>query len=169
MSGKFQSILLGALLTGVLSAAYFVISFSGASQIMGIVACCVVPTVGALVAVWHYTTTNSLTIPAGEGAVIGLSASLLGSAVISNVLVFALSLIDIVPHPFDVEAIVANAERQMIEQGQEQEVIDQSVEFTRNFFWAFVGVFTGVYALFGAIVGAIGANVFKKGPAGEAA
>lgn len=169
MSGKFQSIVLGALLTGVLNAAYYVMQFSGTSQIMQMVACCVVPTIGALVAVWHYTTTNSLTITAGEGALIGLSASLLGSIVVSNVLVFALSLLDIVPHPFDVDAIVENTERMLTEQGQEPEIIEQSVEMTRNFFWAFVGVGLAAFALFGAVVGAIGANVFKKGPAGEAA
>ncbi|MFV1981638.1 MAG: hypothetical protein ACC655_10825, partial [Rhodothermia bacterium] len=78
MTGKFQSILLGALVSGILGAAYHVIQFNYQSQIMGVVACLLLPTLGALIATWHYTTTNSLTIPSGGGAVIGLSASILG-------------------------------------------------------------------------------------------
>lgn len=162
MPGKFQSILLGALITGILSAAYFVVQFSYQSQILGAVVCCVVPTVGALVATWHYTTTNAITIAAGQGAMIGLAACVLGY-IVSDILLLALSALGVSPGPFDVDAIVEMTRENMVEQGQNPEVIDQAVEFTRNFFWAFALLGVVANGLFGAIVGAIGASVFKKG------
>ena len=165
MSGKFQSILLGALIAGILGAAYHVIQFSYQSQLMGALACCLVPTVGALAATWHYTTTNALTIQSGEGAMIGLSACILGY-VVSVVLAIAISIAGLAPSPFDVDAIVELARENMIEQGQDPDVIDQSEEWTRKLFWVFPIVAIAANALFGAVVGAIGANVFKK--AGEA-
>jgi hypothetical protein len=162
MTDKFQSIILGALVFGILGAAYHVIQFSYQSQIAGVVTCCLLPTIGALVATWHYTTSNSLTIPLGEGAVIGLSASLLGYAV-TIVLALLISVIGIAPSPFDVEAIIELSRESLIEKGQPDEVIQQSEEITRNFFWIFPVVGIAAYALFGAVVGAIGASVFKKG------
>ena len=50
----------------------------------------------------------------------------------------------------------------LIQQGQPDEVIEQSGEITRKFFWVFPFIGIAAYALFGAIVGAIGASVFKK-------
>jgi hypothetical protein len=164
MSGKFQSILLGALVIGILGAAYFVVQFSYQSQILGTVVCCVVPTVGALLAVWHFTTTNSLTISAGEGAMIGLLAGLLGY-VFTDVLAVLMSLIGVSPSPFDVDAIVDMARQNMVNQGQDPEIIDQATEMTRKFFWAFALVGLVANAVFGAIVGAIGASFFKRGEA----
>ena len=162
MSGKFQSILLGALLTGILAAAYYVVQFGNQSQILGALSCCVVPTVGALVAVWHYTTTNALTLASGQGATIGMSAGALGY-VISWVLALLISLTGIVPGPFDMEAIVEVTRDAMVEQGQDPAIIDQSIEMVRQFFWLGPVIGVAAYSAFGAVVGAIAANVFKKG------
>ncbi len=166
MTGKFQSILLGALVTGILGAAYHVIQLNYQSQIAGLVACCLLPTIGALIATWHYTTTNSLTIPAGEGAVIGLSACVLGYG-ISVALAITISIIGVAPSPFDVDAIVEMSRQSLIEQGQDQDIIEMSEEFTRKFFWAFPVIAIVANSLFGAVVGAIGANVFQKGVSKE--
>jgi hypothetical protein len=162
MTGKFQSILLGALVTGLLSSAYWVIQFGYQSQVLGIVVCCAVPTVGALLAVWHFTTTNSLTIRAGEGALMGLMACLLGY-VISYVLNILVAAVGVAPSPFDVDAIVELTRDSMIEQGQDPAVIEQSEEFTRKLFWVFPLIGLAANAVFGAVVGAVGASLFKKG------
>ena len=162
MTGKFQSILLGALVAGILGSAYHVIQFSYQSQVMGIVACCLIPTAGALIATWHYTTSNSLTIPNGEGAIIGVSACVLGYLV-SVALTITISMIGVVPGPFDVDAIVELSKQTMIDQGRDEAVIEQSEVFTRKFFWAFPVIGIVANALFGAVIGAIGAHLFKKG------
>lgn len=162
MSGKFQSILLGAVITGILGAAYHVLQSNYQSQIMGVIACCVFPTIGALVATWHFTTTNSLTITTGEGAMIGLAACVLGYFV-SVVLAYAISLVGVAPSPFDVDAIIEVQRETMAKQGQDPQVMEQAEGFTRRFFWLFPIIGIVANALFGAIVGAIGATLFKKG------
>lgn len=160
MTGKFPSILLGALVTGILGAAYHVVQFNYQSQILGLAVCCLLPTIGALVATWHYATTNSLAIPAGQGAVIGLSACILGYG-ITVALAIVIATLGVAPSPFDVDAIVEVSRRNLIEQGQGQNIIEQSEEFTRKFFWAFPVLAVVANALFGSVVGAIGAIVFK--------
>ena len=74
-----------------------------------------------------------------------------------------ISIIGVAPSPFDVDAIVEVSRQGMIEQGQDQNVIEQAEEFTRKFFWVFPFIAIVANVLFGAIVGGIGANVFKKG------
>lgn len=162
MTGKFQSILLGAMIVGLLATLFGLIQFSIQSQVLGSLACCVIPTVGALVAVWHYTSTNGLTIRAGEGAMIGVAACLVGY-VISLVLSVIVSFTGLMPSPFDVEAILEMTQDQMINQGNSQEEIDQAMGWMRQFYFVFVAVALVAYSVIGAVVGAIGANMFKHG------
>lgn len=162
MSGKFQSILLGAIVAGILGSTYHVLQFSYQSQILGVVLCCAIPTVGALIATWHFTTTNTITITAGEGAMIGLLACV-GGYVVSLILSSLVAVLGVAPGPFDVDAIIEMTRNQMVEQGQDPETIDQATEITRKFFWGFAAMGIVANALFGAIVGAIGATLFKKG------
>ena len=76
MPDSKQSILLGALVTGLLSTSY--LSYINLLCCLGVIA-------GALVAVWHYTDTNELTIPTGKGAGLGAMAAM-GGTVIAVVL-----------------------------------------------------------------------------------
>lgn len=162
MTGKFQSILLGGTIVGLLATLFGLIQFGAQSQILGSLACCVIPTVGALVATWHYTSTNGLTIRAGEGAMMGLTACIVGY-VISLVLSLLVSFTGLMPSPFDVEAVIELTEDSMINRGSSQEEIDQAIGFMRQFYFVFVGVAVVAYGVLGAVVGAIGANVFKHG------
>lgn len=162
MTGKSQSILLGGMIVGLLATLFGLVQFSVQSQVLGTVACCVIPTVGALMATWHYTSTNALTIRAGEGAMMGLSACVLGY-VISVVLTVLISFTGLVPSPFDVDAVIEVTRNTMSESGSSEEEIDMAVEFIAQYFHFFTVIAVVMYALLGAVVGAIGANVYKHG------
>lgn len=162
MTGKFQSILLGALIVGLLATLLSLLQIGMQSQVLGSLACCAIPTIGGLMATWHYTSTNELTIRAGEGALIGLAACVLGY-VVSLILSVAVSFTGLMPSPFDVDAIVEMAQDSMISRGSSQQEIDQVIGFTRNYYVAIVGAVILAYGIFGAVVGAIGANIFKHG------
>ena len=168
MTGKFQSILLGAMIVGLLATILSLIQFGVQSQILGSVACCLIPTLGAIVATWHFASTNALTIPAGQGAMMGLSVALLGW-VISTILSMLVALTGLMPSPFDVDAIVELAKESMVNQGNSQAEIDTAVGFMRQYYLVLVAVTVVVYGLIGAVAGAIGANVFKHGAAAEVA
>jgi len=69
MPDKKQSILLGSLITGLLSTSY--LGFINVLCCLGVIA-------GAMAAVWHYTSTNELTLKTGEGAGMGALTGLVG-------------------------------------------------------------------------------------------
>ncbi len=161
MPDQKQSILLGALVTGVLSTSY--LGFINLLCCAGIIA-------GAMVAVWHYTETNRLTLASGQGAVMGLLTAL-GGVVISFAFNYLLSLIGL-----DAEEAVQRWILDFYEGTLPPEQIDQIREqMEAGQSWG-QRIFGGAVALvvasiFGAIGGAIGAAVFKKGgeePAAEA-
>ena len=82
MSNKTQSILIGGLAAGVLA-----MIFSIPQNCLGCVAClCYIGS--GLLAVWHYTKTNTLTIKGGEGVSIGAM-----TGVVCGVVVLLLSLV----------------------------------------------------------------------------
>jgi hypothetical protein len=162
MTGKSQSILLGAMIVGLLSTIFGLVQFSIQSQVLGSLACCLIPTVGALVSTWHYTSTNALTIRAGEGAMIGLVASIL-CYFISLVLSVLVSYTGLMPSPFDVEAMIEMTEESLVNRGSSQEEIDMAIGAMRDFYFLFVIVAIVAYGVLGAVVGAIGANLFKRG------
>lgn len=162
MTGKFQSILLGSMVVGLLATLFGLIQFSVQSQVLGSLSCCVIPTVGALMATWHYTSTNGLTIRAGEGALIGLAAGVLGYF-ISLVLSVVVSVTGLMPSPFDVEAVIEMTQDAMVNRGSSQTEIDQATGFMRQFYFAFIAVAVVAYGVLGAVVGAIGASIFKHG------
>ena len=74
MSSQTRAILLGAVVTGLLSAFFAVVGQGNTSGALGIAACCLPALLGPLAAVWNYTNTESLTIPVVEGAKIGFLA-----------------------------------------------------------------------------------------------
>ena len=70
MPDKKQSLILGAVVAALLSTSY--LSFINCL-------CCAGMIIAGALTVWHYTSTNDLTIPAGQGAVMGLTAAAVGA------------------------------------------------------------------------------------------
>lgn len=157
MTGKQQSILLGGLVVALLSTSY--LSFINCLCCLGVIA-------GSMVAVWHYADSNQLTVKPGDGAMIGLSAAILGSliAIFLNYTLISLgirhdaALINTLLDTFG-EAMPPDQYEELIEQR------DAPVRFADYFLSGLLGV--AVSAVFGAIGGAIGAALFKKGDATE--
>ncbi len=169
MSPKFQSIILGGLITAILGSALGIGAQS--SQVLGILACCFPGIVGALISVWHYTTNNALTLTSGEGAGVGALTGLIGY-LLTIPLSFILSMVGIIPSPFDTEAQIQAARdrfQDQLDSGQiSQEQFEQMVETTAQFatptmILGFMALALVVYAVIGAAGGAIGASMFKKG------
>ena len=162
MTRKMLSIVLGGVVAGILGDAFSVAQFHSESQFIGIIGCCMTPTAGGLVAIWHYTASSGLAIKAGEGAVIGVAACTLGYLV-SILVAILVSTTGIAPGPFDLDAIVALMRQKMETQGADASQIDSAVDMTRRFFFVTPVVALLGYSLFGAVVGAIGALIFDKG------
>lgn len=154
MSPKGQSILLGAGVVAVLSTSY--LGFVNCLCCAGVIA-------GAMVAVWHYTTNNNLTIPAGEGAVIGLLAAVAGGliALVLNLILTGIGLgADEAIREFALEYLRDAVPPDQLDDIEEQMEAGQTAgAIVINGLCSVV-----IYAIFGALGGVIGASVFKKGP-----
>jgi len=152
MPSKQQSILLGGIVAGLLSTSYL-----GLINLL----CCAGVIIGALVAVWHYTDTHKLTIPAGQGAVIGLLAGLVGT-VISLMLNYILIEMGIRSDQAITQFILNSFGDSMPPEQYDAMAEQMNSEMTLSAYMA-NGLFAAVISLvFGAIGGAIGASVFKK-------
>jgi uncharacterized protein YybS (DUF2232 family) len=154
MPSKQQSIVLGGVLIGILSTSYL-----GLINML----CCAGVIIGALVAVWHYTSQNELTISGGQGAAMGVMAALLGWAiafVLNFVLIKAGIRSDQAISQFILDKVGSNMPPEQYDQMLQQ--MEQEVTFGKYFLNSLIGL--GLSAVFGAIGGAIGAAVFKKAP-----
>ncbi len=134
---------------GVLSTSY--LSFIN-------IICCLGVMIGGATAVWHYTSTNELTIMSGEGAGLGALAGILGG---------------LIGFGLDQTMGTFGLGSQQIQQGlwegfmdpaQLEQMRDQQEAFQSGGM-KFVGIAMGMAfgAIFGAIGGAVGATMFKKG------
>lgn len=159
MPDQTRSVLIGALVVALLSTSYL-------SLINCF--CCAGVIIGAMVSVWHYTSTNSLTIEAGRGAVFGVLAAALGSlvAIVINYMLTQMGL--------DANAAVAETLIRMfgdfmppeqLDQMRAQVAQQQDVSLGQQLISGLFGVV--VASIFGAIGGVIGASLFKKGDGGE--
>lgn len=165
MPSKSQSVLIGAAVAAVLSLVQLFIASGGgqAGQYLSGLICCLVAIGGAGVAVWHYTSTYRLTIPAGTGAGLGAMATG-GGYLIAYAVGEILQAVGVLPS--DEEALAA-AREQLVAQGTlSAEQIEQTLEISQMF----TGVLGAVVSLIllavvGAVVGAIAAAIFKKGEA----
>lgn len=157
MTGKWTSILIGALVATV--ALLIASALSDPTNPMGSIGstalCCLGVIAAGLVAVWHYTNTNGVTITGGEGAGMGAAAGAV-AAVLTGLLSYALIAAGILPDP---EVVM-------------QEALQNMPEDQRAMAERFGGMGTGpigwiinavIYAVIGTIGGAIGAAIFKKG------
>jgi hypothetical protein len=164
MQNKLPSILLGGLAVGLITTVLSIFSQPGSgNQAMGMAMGCVVclAYVGAgLIAVWHYTNTQRLTLPAGEGVLMGLMAGAV-AALVGVVLGLLLRAVGILPGPEEVWA-------QLEASGQFDDVPPESLEMSRNVMEMMMGPAGHAIALVlgavaGLVGGAIGAAMFKKG------
>lgn len=151
MTPRQQSILIGAVVTGVLSTSY--LSFINTICCLGVI-------IGGIVAVQQYSTQTGIAIEAGDGAVLGALAGA-GGAVLGSIFDAALR-----PVGLDSTSISQGMMQQWMEGMQGQE--GMSPEMMQQFqggggimmFLVGLGFSIVVYAIFGAIGGAIGAALF---------
>jgi hypothetical protein len=115
-----------------------------------------------MTAVWHYTNENELTVPTGEGAVIGLSAAAVG-VVLATILNFILIKVgirhDLAISEFVIQQFGDSMPPESLEEMKRQ--MNQPITIGAYLINGLVGIVISV--IFGAIGGAIGAAVFKKG------
>jgi len=149
MPDKKQSIILGGLAAGLLSTSY-----------LGLInqACCLGIIIGGIIGVWHYTSENEITIKGGTGAVIGVGASVIAWA-LSSVLTWALTLVGIGAERFTKSGVIENLENSQMTADQ----LDIIIPLIDDYFFVTYAINLVVFAIFGAIGGAIGAKLFKKG------
>lgn len=166
MPSKNPSVLLGAAVYAVASLITGFVALNGGQtgQYLVSVLCCLFALLGPGVAVWHYTSTNGLTVPAGVGAGMGAAAVFLGGLVsygISRVL----QAVNV--YPSDAEMLERQRD-QLIAQGMEPEAIESAMQMG-EMFQGVGGALINlvIVAVIGAIGGAIAASVFKKGAVDE--
>jgi hypothetical protein len=151
MPSKTQSILVGGLVVGLLNTSVLQVTA---------VLCCAGVIIGAMTGVWHYTTTYDLTISAGQGVLIGVAAAALG-AVIAGILNYVLALAGLDVLTQLMMGFVENANLPP----DQVEMIREQTTTSRGPSAVLLGIATNavVFVIFGAIGGAIGASVFKRG------
>lgn len=126
------------------------------------VLCCLGVIAGALVAVWHYTDTNELTIPTGKGAGFGAMAAIGGSliAIVLNLVLIQIGIRhDLAIVEFFVNSMGDSMPPEQLEEMERQ--LEAPFEIGPYLLNGIFGI--AISAAFGAIGGAIGAKVFKKG------
>ena len=166
MPDKNPSILLGASVYAVLSliTAFIAMNSGTGGQYASSALCCLIAISVPAITVWHYTSTNQLTIPAGTGAGLGALAIVIGGLV-SYAIQKVLQLIGAFPSD---DEILDRTRDQLLDQGMDPAQVDQTMEMSQMF-TGFVGVLISlaIAAVIGAIAGAVAASIFKKGPVEE--
>jgi len=152
MSPRQQSILIGSIVTGVLSASY--LSFINTICCLGVI-------IGGIVAVQQYTSRTGRVVESGDGAVIG-ALSGVGGAVLGSLFDAALRPIGLDSTSISqgmMEDWMRNMEGQ---QGMSPEMMQQfqGGEGSMMMFVVGLGISVVLYALFGAIGGALGTAFF---------
>lgn len=163
MGSQQRAILLGALVTGLLFTVFSVLNPTGENQAIGFAACCLPSLLGPLMAIRNYATAESLSLSTGEGAKIGLLTGA-GGGLIGGVMGLLLRAIGVLP---SMEDIIELTRDRMAEAGAPPEQVDGMIKAVEMFSGS-LGIVISVVALaiVGAIVGMIGAAIFKKGDAG---
>lgn len=156
MTTRQQSILIGAVVTGVLSSSY--LSFIN-------VVCCLGVVLGSMVAVQQFTSRSGTSMEVGDGAVLGALSGVAG-AILGSVFDRLLR-----PLGLDSTTISQDMMEQMMQgqQGMSPDMMEQLQGGGSGGMMASVlGLLFGmvVYAIFGAVGGAIGAAVFGEDEGG---
>ncbi len=154
MTPRQQSILVGAVVTGVLSTSYF--SFINALCCLGVI-------IGGLVAVQQFASRTGAAVESGDGAVLGALAGA-GGAVIGSILDKALQ-----PFNLDSRSISQGMMENMMKGMEGQQGMPQMMEQMQQdggggaMMFLFGLAFSAIlYAIFGAIGGAIGSALFGE-------
>jgi uncharacterized protein YacL len=153
MPDKQQSIVVGSLTVGILSTSYI-----GLINLI----CCLGVIIGGMVAVWHYTNTHRLTVPAGQGAIMGLQAGIFGGilALLLNYLLISIGI----RHDIALMEFLINNLGDAMTQEQIEDLRDEAGRQVNLVAYLLQGTLTVILtAIFATIGGAIGAAVFKKG------
>jgi hypothetical protein len=151
MSSRQQSILIGAVVTGLLATSY--LSFINSLCCLGVI-------IGSIVAVQQYRSRSGESVEAGDGAVIGALAGV-GGAVLGTLFNTMLR-----PLSLDSTSISQGMMQQWMrgmqgQQGMSPEMMQQFQGGTGGLSIVIGLVFSIVlYAIFGALGGAIGAAIF---------
>ncbi len=150
MTPRQQSILVGAIVTGVLSTSY--LSFINTLCCLGVI-------LGGAVTVQQFTSRTGSSIEAGEGAILGALAGM-GGAVLGSVIDRALR-----PFELDSQTISQGVMEDMMQgmQGMEgQQEMMQQFQGEVGMTMFIMGLLFSVvlYAVFGAIGGALGSAFF---------
>lgn len=152
MSPRQQSILVGAVVTGILSTSYF--SFINALCCLGVI-------IGGIVAVQQFASRTGAPVESGDGAVLGALAGA-GGAVIGSILDRVLR-----PLGLDSQSISKGMMEGMMQGMEGQQGMPQMLEQMQQdggggaMMFLFGLAFSLVlYAVFGAIGGAIGSSLF---------
>jgi hypothetical protein len=175
---KNESVWMGAIISAGVAllfslAIIFLHPPTNLQSILGIVVCCGVPFIGAFVTIWHYTTTQQTSINAGQGAGLGAMALALG-ALVSGAISWVLQLLHITPSQ---DELWAMQKAQLMEtyrqQGMSEDQIDNVIQMGEK--WAktlshpliAMAMNIVIFAIMGAICGAVAAAVWKKKAAPE--
>ncbi len=152
MPSKFQSILLGGAILGV------IIPLINLVPVVGGCVGCLLYIPAGMAAVWHYTSTYELTIEGGTGAGMGALSGIV-AALVGAVVSYVLITIGLAPGVDEIMQQFADAGT----------MTDEQLEAIADFFnsplstLVFIGVGSIIGAILGAVGGAIGASMFKKG------
>lgn len=157
MNTKQRSIFVGGLVAAVLSTSY-----------LGLIntLCCLGVMTGGAVGVWHYTSTQRLTLSSGDGASLGASAALIGLAIslILNFLLMKVGLgADTVFTDFFRSIMGDMMTADQLEQFENQLEQQRQRSFLEYLFNAGTLLNVVIFPLFGAVGGAFGASLFKYG------
>lgn len=157
MTPRQQSILVGAVVTGILSTSY-----------LGLINtfCCLGVIIGGIVAAQQYVGRTRTSVKAGDGAVLGAAAGA-GGAVLS-------ALFDVVLRPFnlDSQAVQQSLQEYMMqmmgEEGMKQMMQMQQAQGEGPGLLSVMGLLllalnVVLFAVFGAIGGALGTALFGGG------
>lgn len=141
------------------------IASSGGVATAAVAGCgaCLAAFSGPMVGVWHYVSTNRLTIPAGSGAGLGAVTGLAGG-VLGYALTQLLRVVNVLPTA--AEAIERQREM-MIGMGMDAAQVDQQLAAGSAMSGPVAEIAISVIGglIIGAIGGAIAASIFKKGEA----
>ncbi len=156
MPSNTTSAVIGGL-AGALIAVAFQVLAEYVNDIIGLIACFSYVACG-LIAVWHYTTVNSLTLTGGQGVKLGMFAGVVG-AIVGTVLHYVLQAF----------GVLANKEQALEEARNEVEAAGgQGLEFAEGmieFFYGLGGIVFGLVlgVVMGLVGGAIGRAIWKHG------
>ncbi|WP_263786116.1 hypothetical protein [Salinibacter grassmerensis] len=158
MTPRQQSILVGAVVTGILSTSY--LNFINTICCLGVI-------VGGIVATQQFTSRTDQAIEAGEGAVVGALAGA-GGAILGSIFDAMLR-----PLGLDSDSISRDAMKQFMQrmegqQGMSPEMMQQFQSEGGGIMMFLVGLGFSIvlYAIFGAIGGALGTAFFGEDDAG---